>query len=56
MRSASPEVPSRRVYRASRAIRIPGEADIAARLDRLPSSRALWAIVVLISCGGVFEF
>jgi putative MFS transporter len=31
-------------------------ADIAARLDRLPSSRALWTIVVLISLGCVFEF
>jgi len=30
--------------------------DIAARLDRLPSSRAVWSIVVLISFGGVFEF
>ena len=30
--------------------------DIAARLDRLPSSRTLWTIVVLISMGGVFEF
>src|SRR5271154_6380778 len=31
-------------------------SEIAARLDRLPSSRALWTIVVLISLGGVFEF
>src|ERR1700683_1539185 len=31
-------------------------ADIAARLDRLPSSRAVWSIVLLISLGGVFEF
>src|SRR5580698_10311642 len=31
-------------------------ADIAARLDRLPSSRALWSIVLLISLGCVFEF
>src|SRR5271170_2726481 len=30
--------------------------DIAARLDRLPSSRAVWTIVALISFGGVFEF
>jgi MFS transporter, putative metabolite:H+ symporter len=31
-------------------------AEIAARLDRLPSSRAIWTIVVLISLGCVFEF
>ncbi|MGB6309361.1 MAG: MFS transporter [Steroidobacteraceae bacterium] len=31
-------------------------ADIAARLDRLPSSRAVWSIVFLISLGCVFEF
>jgi putative MFS transporter len=31
-------------------------ADIAARLDRLPSSRTMWAIVLLVSLGGVFEF
>jgi len=31
-------------------------ADIAARLDRLPSSRTVWAIVLLISLGCVFEF
>jgi MFS transporter, putative metabolite:H+ symporter len=30
--------------------------DIAARLDRLPSSRAVWTILVLISLGSVFEF
>jgi putative MFS transporter len=30
--------------------------DIAARLDRLPSSRTVWNIVVLISLGSVFEF
>jgi putative MFS transporter len=30
--------------------------DIAVRLDRLPSSRAVWNIVVLISLGSVFEF
>ncbi|MEP6899123.1 MAG: MFS transporter [Rhodanobacter sp.] len=29
---------------------------IAARLDRLPPSRAVWTIVILISLGGVFEF
>jgi MFS transporter, putative metabolite:H+ symporter len=31
-------------------------AALAARLDRLPSSRAVWVPVVLISLGGVFEF
>src|SRR5271170_1780730 len=31
-------------------------AEIAARLDRLPSSRAVWTIVLLISLGCVFEF
>jgi MFS transporter, putative metabolite:H+ symporter len=31
-------------------------ADIGARLDRLPSSRTLWTIVLLISLGCVFEF
>jgi MFS transporter, putative metabolite:H+ symporter len=31
-------------------------AQIAARLDRLPSSRAAWTIVLLISLGCVFEF
>jgi len=29
---------------------------IAARLDRIPASRTLWRIVVLISLGGAFEF
>ncbi len=31
-------------------------AELAARLDRLPPSRAVWTIVLLISLGGVFEF
>jgi MFS transporter, putative metabolite:H+ symporter len=30
--------------------------DLAARLDRLPASRAVWMPVLLISLGGVFEF
>jgi putative MFS transporter len=34
----------------------PSAAQIAARLDRIPSSRTVWTIVVLISLGGVFEF
>ena len=32
------------------------DASIAARLDRLPSSRTVWTIVLLISLGCVFEF
>ncbi|MGC9269314.1 MFS transporter [Acidiphilium sp.] len=31
-------------------------ADIAARLDRLPPSRTVWTMVILISLGGIFEF
>lgn len=31
-------------------------ARIAARLDRLPPSRVVWKMVLLISLGGVFEF
>ncbi|HZX70936.1 MAG TPA: MFS transporter [Rhodanobacter sp.] len=31
-------------------------AKIAARLDRLPPSRTIWKIILLISLGGVFEF
>ncbi len=31
-------------------------AEIAARLDRLPSSRHVWRMVLLLSLGGVFEF
>jgi len=30
--------------------------EIAARLDRLPASRTVWTILVLVSLGGVFEF
>ncbi|MFC3651386.1 MFS transporter [Dyella humi] len=29
---------------------------IAARLDRLPASRTLWKLIVLISLGGLFEY
>lgn len=31
-------------------------ASVAARLDRLPMTRSLWRLVVLISFGGAFEF
>jgi putative MFS transporter len=31
-------------------------AEIAARLDRLPPSRTVWTMVILISLGGAFEF
>jgi MFS transporter, putative metabolite:H+ symporter len=34
----------------------PSAAEIAARLDRLPCSRTVWTIVLLISLGCVFEF
>jgi len=34
----------------------PKAAAIAARLDRLPSSWAVWRLVLLISLGGCFEF
>ena len=31
-------------------------AEIAARFDRLPPSRTVWTMVILLSLGGVFEF
>lgn len=31
-------------------------AEIAARFDRLPSSRTVWTMVILLSLGGVFEY
>lgn len=31
-------------------------AEIAARFDRLPPSRTIWTMVILISLGGVFEY
>jgi putative MFS transporter len=33
-----------------------GPAEIAARLDRLPTSKVIWELVLLLSLGGVFEF
>jgi putative MFS transporter len=35
---------------------LPEASVLAARLDRLPASRAVWTIICLISLGGVFEF
>ena len=35
---------------------IPSAAAIGARLDRLPPSRAVWRLILLISLGGCFEF
>ena len=40
----------------SGAVTAHAPATIAARLDRLPASRTLWQIIVLISLGGLFEF
>jgi MFS transporter, putative metabolite:H+ symporter len=34
----------------------PDAGNIAARLDRLPLTRGLWRLVILISLGGAFEF
>jgi len=31
-------------------------AEIAARFDRLPPSRTVWTMVIMISLGGIFEF
>ncbi|QGZ65047.1 MFS transporter [Paraburkholderia acidisoli] len=31
-------------------------AEIAARFDRLPPSRTVWTMVILLSLGGIFEF
>jgi putative MFS transporter len=37
--------------------RSPGKAaEISARLDRLPPSRYVWAMVLMLSLGGMFEF
>jgi putative MFS transporter len=33
-----------------------GAADVIARLERLPPSKAVWRLIVLISLGGCFEF
>src|SRR6202041_3230598 len=41
---------------SARGSAAPSSTDIAARLDRLPSSRTVWTIVLLISLGCVFEF
>ncbi len=34
----------------------PTRAEILARLERLPPSRAIWGLIVLLSLGGCFEF
>jgi putative MFS transporter len=40
----------------SEAITRPQAAAILARLDRLPATRHVWMLVVLLSLGGIFEF
>lgn len=52
--SAKPTVSDTGITRATVSGSRVGE--IAARLDRLPSSRAIWTPVVLVSAGGIFEF
>lgn len=41
---------------AESSIPMPKAAEIAARFDRLPPSRTVWTMVILISLGGMFEF
>ena len=42
--------------RQMKSIRGQFAGDVAARLDRLPLTRGLWRLVLLISLGGAFEF
>ncbi|GLQ93703.1 MFS transporter [Dyella acidisoli] len=53
--SAQPN-PVSGVEREPDALPSGASAAIAARLDRLPSSRTLWKIIALISLGGLFEY
>jgi len=41
---------------AEQDIRAQQYADVAARLDRLPTTRSVWRLVAIISLGGFFEF
>jgi putative MFS transporter len=41
---------------AEQDIRAQQYADVAARLDRLPTTRSVWRLVAVISLGGFFEF
>ena len=40
----------------SMAVEAPNAGAILARLDRLPATRHIWAMVALLSLGGMFEF
>src|SRR5271154_2122523 len=48
--------PADRAAAAYQTMTVVNTARNSARLDRLPSSRAVWTIVLLISLGCVFEF
>jgi len=41
---------------SSAAMNVRKSAEFAARFDRLPPSRTVWTMVILLSLGGVFEF
>lgn len=47
---------TRRGMRSRAAARFPTQGEISARLDRLPATRHVWALVALLSLGGFFEF